>query len=621
MNTEKLLQNRYRIVEKVGSGGMAIVYRAEDIKTNRSVAVKILKPEYNEDQEFCQRFQREADAISQMTHHNIVNLLDVGIEDGHRYLVMEYVQGRTLKVVIKEKGKMSPEVTAQIAIRILAALKHAHQNGIIHRDIKPQNILVHDDGHIKVADFGIATKMDSETLATTDNVMGSVHYISPEQASGKEVGAASDLYSVGVVMYEMLTGKVPYDGDTVVAVAMQHLRGAATPIQEISPNVPKGLVYVIKKAMEKDPKKRYQSAFDMASDIRAAMAGELDGETDSPPPVKDKQNSQRIPVKQPLKKKLYLNRGQLKSVIRIMMLVVMTLLVFGGLALGGMGIYNNVVNSVDAPDLVGLEETAAVRSVQKLGLKADPIYAHHPSIAAGSVIMQAPAYETKMRKGDTIVLTISKGPNTYTVPTITGSLSSDAVASLQKIGVVLTVVERIVSIEPLDTILTQNPAAGESIATGGTVHVTVSGGMATVPDLTNLTIEEGVAAIQGAGLNPGTKESLITMDPNKVGLIASQKPQAGSQVVLGAPVAVSVYEAVRYQGLLTVTLPQNSQGLQVKVVYLKKDGSEEEQYSAMHAANEEGEFTLEVHGEEVGEALYRLYLNGELDREITVELN
>ena len=183
--TEKILANRYRLTEQIGMGGMAIVYRAVDLRTGHNVAVKVLRPEYNEDREFISRFQREAEAASKMTHHNIVNLLDVGMDGENRYLVMEYVQGKTLKAVIQERGKLNAPLACQIAIRILSALEHAHRNGIVHRDIKPQNILVHEDGHIKVADFGIARIADSATLTRGDNVMGSVHYFSPEQAREK----------------------------------------------------------------------------------------------------------------------------------------------------------------------------------------------------------------------------------------------------------------------------------------------------------------------------------------------------------------------------------------------------------------------------------------------------
>ena len=256
----KVLDNRYELVEFVGKGGMALVYRAIDKRTGHDVAVKILRPEYNQDAEFCTRFDREAVAASKMSHHNIVNLLDVGQDDNMRYLVMEYVRGRTLKDVIKQNGPLKPAVAAQVAIRILSALQHAHKNGIIHRDIKPQNILVHSDGLIKVGDFGIARVVGSNTISTDDVVMGSVHYFSPEQAKGEPVTAASDLYSVGVVLYEMLTGKPPFDGETPVAIAMQHIGGKAQPIREIDPTIPPALERVVEKAMEKRPERRYQTA-------------------------------------------------------------------------------------------------------------------------------------------------------------------------------------------------------------------------------------------------------------------------------------------------------------------------------------------------------------------------
>ena len=223
----KMLDNRYELVEFIGNGGMALVYRAIDHRTGHSVAVKILRPEFNQDAEFLGRFEREATTASRMSHHNIVNLLDVGQDGEYRYLVMEFVRGKTLKDVIQDRGALTPEVAGQIAIRILSALQHAHKNGIIHRDIKPQNILVHSDGHIKVADFGIARVAGSSTISRSDSVMGSVHYFSPEQARGEEVTFASDLYSVGVVLYEMLTGQPPFDGDTPVAIALQHLNGKA----------------------------------------------------------------------------------------------------------------------------------------------------------------------------------------------------------------------------------------------------------------------------------------------------------------------------------------------------------------------------------------------------------
>lgn len=624
MNTEQLLAGRYRIIDKVGAGGMAIVYRAEDTNTGRSVAIKILKTEYSEDEEFSKRFEREADAISQMSHHNIVNLLDVGSEDGAPYIVMEYVQGKTLKVLIKEKGKMAPDVAAQVAIRILAALQHAHQNGIIHRDIKPQNILVHEDGHIKVADFGIATKMDSETLTKNDNVMGTVHYISPEQASGKEVGVTSDLYSVGVVLYEMLTGRVPYDGDTVVAVAMQHLRGAYTPIGKLVSGVPQGLVHVVDKAMAKKPQERYQSAYEMASDIRLALKGETFSTIEPPAPdVQDKKGSSgRIkPVTQIVtqqaahvkRKPSQGSRQRLKQLVQLTMILVVTALVMAGLVFGVMTIYNNIVNKVTPPALEGMQVDAAVRAAEHEGLKAELIHVHHAT-TMGVVIKQTPTYnpDARMHRGDTIVLTVSKGPNMVNVPNLKGQLSVNAQSSLQSIGVGLTVTERVVSSEPVDTILSQIPEENTMLTIGEMVRVTVSGGATVVPNAIGMTVEQAAAALDKVGLVGEVNEWLATTHAQDIGRIAAQKPAADAQVIQGAVVRLSVYNLLRYNGNLAVPLPANTEGLQVKVTYVRPNGEEEEQYSAIHpSSEEETTFEADVFADEQGEATYKLYINGE----------
>ena len=244
-----IFAERYQLEDFIGQGGMSLVYRAVDIRTGHSVAVKILKSEYNSDKEFLERFQREAQAASLMSHHNIVNLLDVGVEGEYRYLVLEYVSGSTLKDVIRQKGRLNTTTAIQITVRILSALQHAHDNGIIHRDIKPQNVLIHSDGHVKVADFGIARMTNAFTISKGDTVVGSVHYSSPEQAMGGVVEATSDIYSTGVVMYEMLTGRVPFVGDTPVSVAMQHINDAPPPITDYAPETPPAVVAVVMKAL------------------------------------------------------------------------------------------------------------------------------------------------------------------------------------------------------------------------------------------------------------------------------------------------------------------------------------------------------------------------------------
>ncbi|MDD5897825.1 MAG: protein kinase, partial [Clostridia bacterium] len=284
---------RYKLEDFIGQGGMSLVYRAVDIRTGHSVAVKILKSEYNSDKEFLERFQREAQAASLMSHHNLVNLLDVGVEGEYRYLVLEYVNGSTLKDIIRQKGRLNYQTAIQVTIRILSALQHAHDNGIIHRDIKPQNVLIHADGHVKVADFGIARMTGGATIGKGDTVVGSVHYSSPEQATGSVVEATSDLYSTGVVLYEMLTGRVPFVGDTPVAVAMQHIQDPPPPITDFAPETPPAVVAVVMKALEKDPKRRFQSAREMADALMRAKNGQLDPASIQPEPP-------RPPVQQPV---------------------------------------------------------------------------------------------------------------------------------------------------------------------------------------------------------------------------------------------------------------------------------------------------------------------------------
>ena len=365
MNEQKILANRYRLTEQIGMGGMAIVYRAVDLRTGHNVAVKVLRPEFNEDREFIGRFQREAEAASKMTHHNIVNLLDVGMDGDNRYLVMEYVEGKTLKEVIQERGKLSAPLACQITIRILSALEHAHRNGIVHRDIKPQNILVHADGHIKVADFGIARIADSTTLTKGDNVMGSVHYFSPEQARGGGATAASDIYSTGVVLYEMLTGRVPFDGDNPVAVAMQHLHNAPAPIQSIAPDVPPAVIRVCMKAMEKNPAARYQSAREMATDLRAALEerGERmnvpEPEAEIKQPKPQVASGERTVSSTGSRHKVTDEKGNGK--LRILLIALGTIAVAGLMIFGTVTIFRQVFNTRTVPDLVGMELSEAGR--------------------------------------------------------------------------------------------------------------------------------------------------------------------------------------------------------------------------------------------------------------------
>ncbi len=543
--TEKWLDDRYELIEFVGKGGMALVYKALDHRTNHYVAVKILRPEYNDDQEFLKRFEREAIAASKMSHHNIVNLLDVGFDNDCRYLVMELVEGKTLKELIKEKGALAPNIAVQIAIRILSALQHAHKNGIIHRDIKPQNILVNADGLVKVADFGIARVAGSNTISKADSVMGSVHYFSPEQAKGEDVTFASDIYSVGVVMYEMLTGYVPFDGDTPVSVALQHISASPRPMHELKSDIPLAYERIVFKAMEKKPENRYQSAFDMAQDLHRAMH-EPEGDwlnkiQDKPiPAIAPKKPSSRFKEKLRSRRTIY-------SIMSVGFSVIVLAFMFWG----GIGIYHLIVNSTQAPYLLDETETSALRLITKAGLVPQISRVSDEEKPAGTVVLQSPAFDTEMKKGETVFITISTGKEEKQVPNLIGKTVKEAKEILLTLDFTLLVrPNKILSDKKANTVLEQTPKEGEVLKAKGIVEVTVSGGDIVVPDLTELTQEEALQLAEELGLQiVGIKEVPIE-EKSKHKCIAAQQfnskdgkviYQVGDHVIEGTEGTLAVY--------------------------------------------------------------------------------
>lgn len=640
--SEKILADRYRLVEQIGMGGMAIVYRAVDMRTGHNVAVKVLRPEFNQDVEFVSRFQREAEAASKMTHHNIVNLLDVGMDGENRYLVMEYVQGKTLKQVIQEKGRINPQVAAQITIRILSALQHAHENGIIHRDIKPQNILVHADGHIKVADFGIARMANSSTLSKGDNVMGSVHYFSPEQASGHAAGVTSDIYSVGVVLYEMLTGRVPFDGDSPVAIALQHLHNRPAPIDTLAPDAPPAIIHVCMMAMEKNPRYRYQSAVEMATELRKAIDGRTDqmqprlvetvaqpvpGYTAAVPrqpsgPVKPMEPQRgRSPKAARRKASAKANHG---SILWWVVTVIVAGFVFYGLYLGGFEIYDRVTNTARVPDMLGMERDAAVRAAVRAGLNVETVEINHPTAAAGLVVLQAPEAETSLRKGDTVVLTVSKGPSAQMVPRVVGATVEEAIGLLQSPGLTLTVTQWVVSTEaPSGVIISQLPEAGAQCQAGDIVQVTVSGGSAYVPNLSEKNLSEAKELLVSSGLTlHANLQYQQTADASLHGTVAMQSPAAGSQVILGTAVTLTLYRvpSLTHAAVVTLELPESSASLAVRVT-LTEDGVENTVWEAEYAAESTRHPSLEISAKTAGVYFYKVYIDGKFayQQQVTME--
>ena len=564
MNEQKILANRYRLTEQIGMGGMAIVYRAVDLRTGHNVAVKVLRPEFNEDREFIGRFQREAEAASKMTHHNIVNLLDVGMDGDNRYLVMEYVEGKTLKEVIQERGKLSAPLACQITIRILSALEHAHRNGIVHRDIKPQNILVHADGHIKVADFGIARIADSATLTKGDNVMGSVHYFSPEQARGGGATAASDIYSTGVVLYEMLTGRVPFDGDNPVAVAMQHLHNAPAPIQRIAPDVPPAVIRVCMKAMEKNPAARYQSAREMATDLRAALeergermnVPEPEAEVKQPKP--QVASGERTVSSTGSRHKVTDEKGNGK--LRILLIALGTIAVAGLMIFGTVTIFRQVFNTRTVPDLVGMELSEAQVELTRNNLKYSVSYVTNDTYSKGIVYMQNPSADSPAHVDDCVILMVSDGPSAFSMPNVINMSATDATALLESRGMRVTRDREASSDVAVDYVMRQFPAAEEMVTVDTPVTLTISGGVTVIPNLVGQTLQEAEISLlnQNLTLHPALKY-VDTGISELHGTVAAQMPDADTRVAQNTAVTLTIYQHRENSKIISFTAPESEQ--------------------------------------------------------------
>ena len=621
---EKILANRYRLTEQIGMGGMAIVYRAVDLRTGHNVAVKVLRPEYNEDSEFISRFQREAEAASKMTHHNIVNLLDVGMDGENRYLVMEYVQGKTLKTVIQERGKLSPALAGQIAIRILSALEHAHRNGIVHRDIKPQNILVHADGHIKVADFGIARIANSSTLTKGDNVMGSVHYFSPEQAKGEGANATSDLYSTGVVLYEMLTGKVPYDGDNPVAVAMQHLHATPVPIQNLAPDVPPALVRVCMKAMEKNPAMRYQTARDMAADIRAALENrperavypekELEVQQPKPQMVKDETGRTQIADT---------GRNKIKNTKRnrtwtIVLTSVIGLLLVAVLFFGIRAIFDRVVTTATVPSVTGLDVNDAKAILDREGLKYKELYVDSDDVKVNVVMYQNPEAETVVRKEDTVLISVSSGPAQLSMPDVVGTNIEDAKTLLQSYGFTQMTLYPVLNGDwPIGTVVSQSPAANDKADKETPVSISYSGGKTTVPLLKGMTLAEAESLLKQNQLRINPVLTYVdTRSAKEHGKITGQSPAENLDVMVDSEVVLSIYRYPTDKASYSfeVKLKKAEEDINLRVTLQAEDSELElESYSHVYPSDMDRTQRVTINLPDSRSYSCRVYQNGEAD--------
>ena len=605
----RVISGRYVVQAVVGTGGMAVVYRAFDQKKNRIVAIKVLRPEYESDEEFVRRFSREAEAASKVSHENIVNMLDVGIDGDMRYIVMEYVDGQTLKDMIRQRGTIHPDTAIRMTIRILAAVDHAHRNGIVHRDIKPQNILVDNQGRVKVADFGIARLKAAQTTRLEDggtgSALGSVHYFSPEQARGEVADEKSDLYSVGVVMYEMLTGRVPFDGETSVSVALKHVSEAPQSMRDQQEGISKALDEVVMRALCKDASKRYQTAAEMAADLRKTISHPQGGFVTYP---KDEDELER--EKEERRRQRARDRRRLRRTMLICIGVGVLLILAAGA-----WYFASTVNTYVMPDLVGQDLLLAQDAIEQLGGSAEAEYSYSEEFEEGVVIGQSRRVGARVKQGVTVTLTVSQGTQWYYLEDYTGQSEAEAVDALSALGVESVDAIYVQSEAPVGTVVAVAPEPGRQ-AKDTPVMFTVSGRRILMPSLTGFTLENARALIEAEGMELGTVTEGYAADalPNTV---IAQSVAAGTELLTGATVEITVnqpQETLYYPASkLSVVVPLNGSNVQLTMVAPSGDAQE-----VYHGVLNTGTYRIALSSAESGEHTVNIYMDGVLMESQTV---
>lgn len=590
-----MLSGRYEVLKRVGSGGMADVYMAKDHKLNRNVAVKVLKSEYVEDEKFLRKFETEAQAVARLSHPNIVNIYDVGIEDGINYIVMELAEGITLKEYIRKKGYLTPKETVEISTQIASAISHAHKNHIIHRDIKPQNILVSDTGIIKVTDFGIAKATSSNTVTSTATAMGSVHYISPEQAKGRFCDEKSDIYSLGITMYEMVTGHVPFDHENGVTIALMHLQNEITPPSQIRDGIPDSLEKIILKCTMKKPEERYQTADELITDLRLVFedtsggyVGVVQAIDDSPTIMIDQneltqrinmpKNDSKIQQEESLKaeeENAYLDEDDEEESgmnSKIEKLVIVLAAVVGAIILISIivfvvkssGVFKSGKTTTTASigttaqsddtesekytvdNYIGMSLSAAREKIDgKFKIKVEEEYSDE--YAKDLVISQDPESDTELEAGKTLTLVVSKGARTedkVSVPGVVGEKESSAKSTLEAAGLKVSVKTKYSTDVAKGKVISQSPGSGNQVAKNSTVVITVSKGekpetMVRVPNLRYFTESEARSELKNSNLVLGSVLKEYS-DSVEKGLVIRQTVSSGSKVKEGTAVGIYV---------------------------------------------------------------------------------
>lgn len=604
----KIFNNRYKIIEKLGSGGTSIVYRGQDLLLNRMVTVKILREEYASNADFVRRFRHEAQAVASLSHSNIVAVYDVGFEENMHYIVMEFVEGESLKEYIRRKGAIPVPEACNIITQILAGVQHAHEHGIIHRDLKSHNILLSKDGRAKVTDFGIAVGMSDVTLTynTSSRIMGSVHYISPEQVQGQAVTEKSDIYSVGVIFYEMLTGRLPFLGETPISIAMQHVQGELILPHQINPKVPMGISYVVMRAMRKNPDARYDSAEDMAKAVRAAYSGEsVDSEEVVPTFEEGEQINKVIPKntkrnEEATGKKGLFAKGKLNTPRLVLLIagvvVLIALIVVGIRFLTIMGPGSPAV----MPQVVGLSLSDAESRLAEEELVADVTYVDSTE-EADTVIGQDIAEGEEVDRGSSVGLTVSNGISGPEMPDLIGVTRRIAELTLANRGITATITEEYDDEVPVNEVIYQYPVEGTIITENTAVELIISLGPEPedifMPNLLGKTLEEARPIIEEYQLDV-VETKYASSTEYYEGQICEQSIQPNASTQTGVEITITVSEGPGPQAknhTAYYMVPDDGETHEVVIEVVDSNGTRQV-YNEEHDPGTFVDYTFEYYG-------------------------
>ena len=548
--SSKLLLGRYEIIEKIGEGGMSVVYKAKDRLLNRYVAIKILRPEFIKDENFVENFRKESQAAAGLSHPNIVNVYDVGREGNIHFIVMELIDGKSLSQIIEEQGRLDYKDAINIAQQVASALSLAHKNQIIHRDVKPHNILITSSGIAKLADFGIARAVSKESIEEgNEKIMGSVHYFSPEQARGAYVDERSDIYSLGIVLFEMLTGKVPFDGDNPISIALMHVNDPIPSVTAVVKGIPPQLEKVIEKATNKYQSNRYKSADEMIADLdNIDFITKVMGSSIFAEQIENKKKSSEEEIKEVTDIKKLIETEEKKPIDKTKLFIIIAsiiVLLVGVIGFGFMnGWFGDKAGEVTVPNFEGMTLSEAMEKAEEVGLsieEGEEVYS--PDQEKGYITSQTPSSGSKVSEGKVIYVNVSLGKKEGVVPNLIDKDYKDVKKYLEELGFELGVVVKVTSTKPENTIISQSIEAGKSAERGTAIDVEISDGkgkeMKTVPFLIGKNIDEAKAEILAAGFKVGNinYEESTEYEKNKV---TGQQYIGGTELEEGSAIDILV---------------------------------------------------------------------------------